>query len=137
MLHHQDFIQLRQNFVGHILRLILFSYHLILFFLSSSLVEPLSATPSGLYSARTEFCWTYITPDPLLYHLTSPYLLLLVDSLVEPMYVLHHQDFIQLRTEFCWTYITPDPLLIPPHLVLLIFFTSGATKCYTIRTLFS
>ena len=86
MLHHQDFIQLGQNFVGHILRLILFSYHLILISLSSSLV----------------------------------------DSLVEPMYVLHHQVFIQLRTEFCRTYITLDPLLIPPHLVLLIMFTSGA-----------
>ena len=79
MLHHQDFIQLGQNFVGHILRLILFSY---LFSLSCSLVE-LSATSSGLYSARTEFCWTYITPDPL---------------------------------------------LIPPHLNLLIFFTSGFTS---------
>ena len=123
MLHHQDFIQLGQNLVGHILRLILFSYHLILFSLSCSLVE-LSATSSGPYSARTELILHLIlfSYHLILFFLSSS----LVDSLVEPMYVLHHQGFIQLRTEFCWTYITPDPLLIPPHLVLLILFTSGA-----------
>ena len=130
MLHHQDFIQLGQNFVGHILRLILFLYHLILFSLSCSLVE-LSATSSGPYSARTELILHLIlfSYHLILFFLSSS----LVDSLVEPMYVLHHQGFIQLSVGHILHLI-----LFSYHLILFSLSSSLVEPmCYTISALFS